>query len=234
MRELLGVFPRNKGENWIRHHNQQTQNVDKSVDETIESIVANATHVRKLQELNKKKEQKKAKVEFNHHATFPYSNCTKTKQQDAKKSFQLQNFNLAPSFVIRKRKLDDGVGRIIPDVLLPGMERCGQDSWKHLNPIDKASNMFPPKKCAKNITQSKVSPIPDFIAKDFPLNFADELTPLMVVKPKTIGSEPVSIAKTFHYQTKPNDCEAFLLDADVEEPVKNSVFWLYRSFPHIS
>lgn len=52
----------------------------------------------------------------------------------------------------KKRKLDDGVGRIIPDVLLPGMERCGQDSWKHLNPIDKASNMFPPKKCAKNIT----------------------------------------------------------------------------------
>ncbi|KAI9563032.1 hypothetical protein GHT06_010489 [Daphnia sinensis] len=209
MRELLRAFPRNKGENWTRHADEQIENADKSVDETIESIVANATHIRKLQELNKKKENKKTTVESNNHATFPYSNCTKTKQQDAKKSFQLQNFNLAPSFVIRKRKFDDGACPIVPDVLLPGMERYGQDSWKHLNQVDKTSNMFPPKKCTENITamQSKISPIPDFIAKDFPLNFGDELTPLMDVKPKTVGSESASAATTLHYQAKFNDCE---------------------------
>ncbi|XP_057367489.2 uncharacterized protein LOC130688525 [Daphnia carinata] len=234
MRELLRVFPRNKEKNWTRHPNEQTQNEDKSVDETIESIVANATQVRKLQELNKKKEQIKATVEPNRHATLHYSNCTKTKQQDAKKCFQLQNFNLAPSFVVRKRKLGYGAGSNIPDVLLPGMERYGQESWKHLNSTDNTSDLFSPKKCVQNIPPSKVSPIPEFIAKDFSLDFANELTSLMVVKPNKIGSESASIAKTLPYQSKVSDCEEFLLDADVEEPVKNSVFWLYRSFPHIA
>lgn len=79
-----------------------------------------------------------------------------------------------------------------------------------------------------------VSPIPDFIAKDFPLDFTDQPTPMMAAKPKTTGKELANITSELHYQPKRDNYEGYLLNADVEEPVKNSVFWLYRSFPHIA
>jgi hypothetical protein len=87
-----------------------------------------------------------------------------------------------------------------------------------------------------------VSPIPDFMAKNFPLDFPKGFTgtasPVISDQPKTSRSEPCKIAtKTTQCQQEKGDQhERYSSNFDdlVEEPVKNSMFWMYRSFPHIA
>lgn len=88
-----------------------------------------------------------------------------------------------------------------------------------------------------------VSPIPDFMAKNFPLDFPKGFTgtasPVISNQPKTTrSSEPCKIAtKTTQCQQEKGDQhERYSSNFDdlVEEPVKNSMFWMYRSFPHIA
>lgn len=88
-----------------------------------------------------------------------------------------------------------------------------------------------------------VSPIPDFMAKNFPLDFPKGFTgpasPVISAQPKTTQMETRNSAYTeqCHQETgnQHENCSPNIDEEGLEEePVKNSMFWMYRSFPHIA
>lgn len=82
-----------------------------------------------------------------------------------------------------------------------------------------------------------VSPIPAFIAKDLPQKEAHLLSrsvgpsPTLIVPREGRAVELLkTVSKVQQMEEVQND--NYLAEGE-EEPVKNSMFWLYRSFPHI-
>ena len=74
---------------------------------------------------------------------------------------------------------------------------------------------------------------------DFPKGFTGPASPVLSAQPKPTRMEPLSSAKTEHFQQEKVDhhekYSPNVNDEDLEEePVKNSIFWMYRNFPHIA
>lgn len=214
-------------------------------------------------------------------------------------SFQLQYFNLTPSFVTRvsnikihiflqhynelfsllrqkKRKPDDCSRSVSVNSDVNSLNLAShkvsqkKDSSNQCNSFNDTTAKYPPTKsygnakvklilpdnqlrlklqCGFNMLKKQhqkaqvVSPIPDFMAKNFPLDFPKSFTgpvsPVISAQLKTARMEPRNSANTEHCQQKKGDqhenCSPNVDEEGLEEePVKNSMFWIYRSFPHIA
>nr|CAH0112577.1 unnamed protein product [Daphnia galeata] len=74
---------------------------------------------------------------------------------------------------------------------------------------------------------------------DFPKGFTSPASPVMSAQPKTTQMETRNSAYTEHCHQKTGkqheNCSPNIDEEGLEEePVKNSMFWMCRSFPHIA